>query len=467
MNKRKFLFLNLPHKDQIVRRYMCSYDSPESLLPPIELISLAAIAREDDNDVILLDSIVEKLSENEVIELINFHKPNSIVTITGFECYEQDIDCIRRIKHHFPTTQLVVFGYYASEFPKETLMNSGSDVIILGEPELTFSELIKTESLHEVGGICYMSGIEFIKNGESERIKHFGKLPIPAYDLLPKNKYYEPLIELPYEMIQSMRGCPYKCNYCVKSFGSVITSLSSHEILDHIKIWVDIHQVKTIRFIDDTFTLNRKRVLEICDKLIESKIQIAWMCLSRLDNLDYELLQKMSESGCKRIYLGIESGSTSVLEKLDKKTNIQAGLELLRTSKHFGIEFAAFFLGCLPFESENEFQESVSFARKSKINFASYNPMTPYPGTVLFDTFREQIEFSIYPYKNEWKDKQMYVRFEKRKSIFYRKFYLRFSFFIINFKLLVKYFHLIIPIGYKLIRSFFDEKAFIIGGIKK
>lgn len=467
MDNQKFLFLNLPHQDQIVRRYMCSYDSPESLLPPIELISLAAIARENHNEVILLDAIAEKLSETAVIKFIKHHNPDFIVTITGFECYEQDVDCIKKIKNQFPALQVITFGYYATQFPNETLLHSNSDIIILGEPDLIFKELINANSFTEVEGISYMLEERFVKNGTSMRIKNFGKLPIPAYDLLPKNKYYEPLVERPYGMIQTMRGCPYQCNYCVKSFGSLTTSLSSEEIIDHIKIWIELHQVKTIRFIDDTFTLNRKRVVDICNKIIESKLQISWMCLSRLDNLDFELLQIMAQSGCKRIYIGIESGSLSILEKLDKKIDIQSGLELLRSSKKLGIEFAAFFLGCLPFESENEFQESIDFAIQSNINFASYNPMTPYPGTTLFDEYRDQIDFSIYPYKNEWKNKEMYGNYQKRKSKFYRKFYLRFSFFAINFKLLFRYIHIVPLMGFKFVRSLFDKKVFIIGGIRK
>jgi anaerobic magnesium-protoporphyrin IX monomethyl ester cyclase len=249
MNKR-ILFLNLPYKNQIVRRYMCSYDSPESLLPPIELISLASVAREKVFQVELLDSIAEKKSFEDVVVYIKQYEPEYIVTLTGFECYEEDVNCIKNLKYHFPEIQLVTFGYYATEFPEETLRNSSSNFVLLGEPDMVFKEFLTNKNIE---GVCYIHEGEFINNGASKRIKDFEKIPTPAYDLL-KDKYFEPFVERPYGMIQTMRGCPYQCNYCVKSFGSFTTSLSANDIIEHVKIWIDLHKVKTIRFIDDTFT---------------------------------------------------------------------------------------------------------------------------------------------------------------------------------------------------------------------
>lgn len=464
--KKRILFLNLPYKNQVVRRYMCSYDSPESLLPPIELISLASVARQKGFDVTLLDAIADQKNEIDVISFIGDYKPHYIVSLTGFECYEEDVDCIKELKTNFPEVSFITFGYYATQFPEETLRHSLSDILILGEPDVIFNDFLINENRHEVSGICYLEEGEFIKNGNSKRIKEFDKIPIPAYDLL-HDKYYEPFVERPYGMIQTMRGCPYTCNYCVKSFGSLTTSLTSDEIINHIQIWIDLHQVKTIRFIDDTFTLNRKRVIEICDKIIENKIKISWLCLSRLDNLDEELVEIMVKSGCKRIYLGIESGSTSVLESLNKKMDVQKGLDLLRKSKKLGIEFAGFFLGSLPSESEEEFKESIRFATKSRINFVSYNPLTPYPGTSLFVKHREEINFSIYPYKNEWKDKEIYTIYEGRKKKFYTKFYFRLSFITINYKLLFKYIKFVPPMAVGLVKSLFNKNIFIIGGIRR
>src|SRR5690554_2318185 len=115
------LFLNLPNKEQITRRYMCSYVSPESLLPPLELISLAAIARNQHYKVKLVDAIAEKKSEKQITDDIIQYQPEIITTIIGFECYQEDVDCIKRLKTEFPAITFITFGYYATEFPEETL----------------------------------------------------------------------------------------------------------------------------------------------------------------------------------------------------------------------------------------------------------------------------------------------------------------------------------------------------------
>lgn len=446
---------------------MCSYDSPESLLPPIELISLASIAREKGHSVLLLDAIAEKKSGEEVLSFIKDKKPHVIVTIIGFECYEEDVNYIAKIKKENPDSHLIIFGYYATQFPEETLTHSKGDIVILGEPDEIFGNYIEDFDKENTGGICFFKSAVFIRNGESKRLKNLQEIPVPAYDLLPKDAYYEPFVELPYGMIQTMRGCPYQCNYCVTSFGKLTSSLTSEEVIKHIKIWKEIHGVKTIRFIDDTFTLNRKRVVEICEKIISNAIEIKWMCLSRLDNLDQELLKLMAEAGCVRIYMGIESGSESLLNKLDKKMDLTKGLHLIQSTKSFGIEYVGFFLGCLPFETRKEFRESISFAKKSKINFATYNPMTPYPGTILFNKYRNQIDFSIYPYKNEWKDKGLYQTYTKRKRTFYINFYFRLSFIINNRAILKKYIKEVVPKGRKLLRSIIDKKHFALGGIRQ
>jgi len=123
---------------------MCSYVSPESLMPPLELISCAAVAREwHEAEVKLIDAIAERLSVNETVEKIKVFKPSVIIGLTGFECYEEDVDTVKELKKQLPDSLFVLFGHYATNFPKETLVHSGADYVILGEPELVLNDLLK------------------------------------------------------------------------------------------------------------------------------------------------------------------------------------------------------------------------------------------------------------------------------------------------------------------------------------
>jgi len=469
---KKVLLLNLPNAEQITRRYMCSYVSPESLLPPLELISAGAVAREwNSAEVMLVDAIAEKLDTAAVAARIRAFAPDIILSITGFECFEEDMDILREVKGAFPSSTLILFGHYATHFPKETLTYSFADYIILGEPELIFSDLLKALEgempLEQVMGIAYLKSGELTVQGSGNRIPNPNELPMPALDLLPQGRnYYEPLMAEPYGMIQSARGCPYQCNYCVKSYGSKLTELTPERIVKEMREWKRIFNVRSIRFIDDTFTINRRRVLDICDQIIAADLGIAWACLSRTDNLDRELLIAMKRAGCVRIYFGMESGSQRMLDIYRKQVNTEEAKRTFHLCREVGIESAAFFMSGHPDETDEDFEHTVRFAKEAKLNFASFNPLTPYPGTSMYNLMADRIDFSIYPYRNTWKDSTIYDHFDRRKKAFYRRFYVRPAYLLRNAPVFVRNFDGFFTMGTGLLRYLAWDGKFVISGLK-
>lgn len=470
--KKKVLLLNLPNKEQITRRYMCSYVSPESLMPPLELIALGSVAREwHDAEVHLIDAIAEKLDNQSTIKRIQKFNPNLIVSITGFECFEEDMDICRLVKENNEQAKLILFGHYATTFPRETLTHSAADFVIMGEGDLIFHDLLKSlfgnKLIKDVKGIAYKREEQFAIQGAGERIPNPNELPIPCYDLLPEKAYYEPLMARPYGMIQTSRGCPYQCNFCVKSYGSKLTSLSVDRMVKEIKIWKDLHGIQSLRFIDDTFTVNKKRVIELCKRMIEEQFNLEWACLSRTDNIDRELLQWMKRAGCNRIYFGMESGSKRMLEMYHKKFTLEESLEAFALCREANIESAAFFMSGHPKELEADFQNTLEFVKNSELNFASFNPLTPYPGTPLFAELRDGLDFSIYPYRNTWKDKAVHKQFMVRKKTFYRTFYLRPSYMLKNWHIFIAHFREFVSIGMSLANYILlNGKSFVISGLK-
>lgn len=472
MNIKKLLVLNLPNREQITRRYMCSYVSPESLMPPLELISCAAVGRSWHNlDVRLLDAIAERKDTADTIRFIKEFAPDVIVSITGFECYEEDVDVFREVKEAFPAATFVYFGHYATHFSEATLIHSKADYIILGEPELVLNDLLtglQTNNTDAVQGIAYLRNNKIVTQGTAGRIRDPNQLPPPAYDLLPRNEnYYEPLMAKPYGMIQTMRGCPYLCNYCVKSYGSKVAQLKPERIVAEMRTWVDLHAVKAIRFIDDTFTVNRHRTIELCKAIIDGNLShIEWACLSRTDNLDEEVLTWMKKAGCKRIYFGMESGSQRMLDIYQKNVKTEDAMEALKQCRKAGIETAAFFMAGHPDELESDFTETLEFAKSANLNYASFNPLTPYPGTPLYNQIKHLIDFNIYPYKNEWKNQAIYDKFDMDKKRFYRGFYMRPLYFAGNLKIFIRNSKQILQLGFDMLRYLFWDKQFVISGLK-
>jgi anaerobic magnesium-protoporphyrin IX monomethyl ester cyclase len=470
----RFLFLNLPASEQVTRRYMCSYPSPESLLPPIELLSCAAVARACANiEVHLYDAIAEKSTLQDVSEYIDKLNPSFVVTLSGFECYEEDINSVRFLKTQKICVKWIWFGHYATTFPEETLRYSNADFIFRGEPELVLKSFIENINLNlaslgdRIRGIAYIENGVLATSGIAQRINDPNELPMPAYDLIssPKN-YYEPFTKGPYAMMQTTRGCPYSCNYCVKSYGTKLAQLSVDRIMEEIKTLKKLHNIRTLRFIDDTFTINKKRVTELCKRLIDEKLNIEWMCLSRTDNINEEMAVLMKKAGCKRIYFGVESGSQRMLNILGKGLNVKEALNTLLMLRKHGIETAGFFLSGHPEETDNDFFQSVRFSIDAKLSFVCFSPIQAYPGTAFFEQVKDKINFSIYPYKLEWIDAAVNEVFSKQKLVFYSRFYMRLSYLITNINVFSQYKGYVLKLGRNMLRYLFWDRRFVIGGIK-
>jgi anaerobic magnesium-protoporphyrin IX monomethyl ester cyclase len=466
------VLLNLPNSGKVTRRYMCSYVSPESLMPPLELLSAGACARAVNGaDVVLVDAIAERLGVRATLARIGRVAPDVVLTISGFECFEEDMAAIRKLKAALPQVHFTVFGHYATMFPEETLAACGADTVVMGEPEEVFSNLLTALEGHapidDVQGIARSVDGRPVRQGGSARIAEPGTLPMPAIDLIADSgPYHEPLMPRPYGMIQTARGCPYRCNYCVKSYGSRLTVLSPERVVEEMGEWKRLHGVRSIRFIDDTFTIDRRRVLAICRQIVDSGLNIPWACLSRTDNLDPEMLRAMREAGCMRIYFGMESGSQRMLDIYRKNTDADESLKALHQCREAGIQTAGFFIAGHPDETEDDFLLTLAFARKARLTFASFGPLTPYPGTAMFDEWKDRIDFSIHPYRNRWKDDGPLLHFDRWKTTFYRDFYFRWAYFADNMRVLFTHLPELTVLAFNMLRYLYGDRRFVIPGIK-
>eukprot|EP01034_Spumella_vulgaris_P013986 gene13986-17863_t len=174
---------------------------------------------------------------------------------------------------------------------------------------------------------------------------------MPAYEMVDTSHYFETLMPGPFTLIQTSRGCPVTCNYCV-------TTLKQEQ------------HIRSFRIIDDTFTVNKKRVIEICKGMVENNLRLKWTCLSRTDTLTEEMLYWMKKAGCVRIYFGLESGSQRMLDYYKKSINLAEAAETLRLCRKMGVETAGFFMAGLPIETADDFEQTIRFATKAQLTFA-------------------------------------------------------------------------------------------------
>jgi radical SAM superfamily enzyme YgiQ (UPF0313 family) len=428
------LFLNLPYIKKVARKYNCSYNTPTFLIPPLELLSLAGVFRAWHNGTpYLIDAIASSMNLEDVCRHIETMKPDIIVTIAGFEFLDHDIDSLNVIKTRFPDIPVVLFGHYAGIFHREIFNKSRIDYIIHGEPELIFHELLlaiqNRKNIAEINGISYRNAHADIHRPGGSRIPNPNELPMPAYDLLQIDHYSEPFFPKPYVTIQSARGCPYTCNYCVKTYGTKLTALTPENMLHYIQKLVELHRIRSFRFIDDTFTAVPSRVTAFCRLLIDHNLHyLKWSCFSRPDTLNREMLEYMKKAGCSRIYFGIESGSQKMLDFYNKGLQIAEVKDNLLYCRSLGIETVGFFMVGAPDETPDDLQQSIDFAISSKLDFITIFQFVAYPGTPIFRKMEQLLDFSVLPYQNRFKDEKLTLKAMRYQKHFFRKFYLRPSF---------------------------------------
>ncbi len=360
--------------------------------PPMGLAYLAAYLRErmaGEVDLQILDAIAERLDEQSLVDAIASRRPD----LVGFTATTLTANVVkrmaRRLRPLLPEAFQVVGGVHASCMPFDMLPEL--DASVIGEGEQTFHEICKRlQSGDDVEGIY---GTAVLRNGERRLapsrpyVENLDVFPFPARDLLPMSKYEH---EYPVKTANNRfatfftsRGCPWNCSFCSKArvWGTKARFRSPENIVAELEElragWNPSH----IFFYDDTFTANRQRVLDICDRLITGGFDFRWTCLSRADRLDDELVTVMRSAGCEGMQIGVESGNDETLKRMNKGENsdtIRKAFQLLH--KHKMRTKAYFLLGYFG-EDLDMMRRTVDFALELDPAYAFFSSFVPLPGT--------------------------------------------------------------------------------------
>ncbi len=422
-------FVNLPHKQPIVRRYMCSYYSPLFHFPPYDLLQLATCAREwNGAEVCLLDCIAEDCDEAGMHEFLARRGPDIVVALTGIESVSADLACVDRIKRMFPQITAVVFGHYPTIFSELVLEKTSVDVVLRNEPEESLSAYLAARS--EGGGITAIPGIagrdaagRVFVNPDT-RIADLDRLPFADYALIDVRKYEEPWLGGPWGAIFTARGCPFTCEFCIRTFGRKLVVKKPETVVAEMKEMVRAG-IRVIRFVDDTFTLSKTRVIEICRGILHEDVSVPWACLANVNTLDGEMLQWMKKAGCVRVLVGIESYSRKILNCLDKKIDPNKTNTALQRIRDAGMEAIGFVIVGAPEETEADFQETLKGVKRAPMDLMIVSIYVPYAGTPAYDRFKNDIVFNLIPYECRFKDERIGKEALERERRLYWHFYLR------------------------------------------
>jgi len=304
-----------------------------------------------------------------------------ITMLTG--TYKSAENIARICKEINKDTIVIVGGTHPTVLPEEVIISPYYDYVIRGEGEFSFLELANGTDPAKVNGVTYRGDDGRIQNNpDRDFIENIDALPLPGRDL-----YLNPSSNFDYGYILTGRGCPFDCTFCAskKIWKQTVRYRSPEKIFNELQEVYKKYGTRFFYFIDDTFTLNKSRAKKICSLIIENNLKIEWICDTRVDTLDFEILELMKNSGCIRIKLGIETGSTSILKSINKKITKRQILDIIAMIKKVGIEITAYIMIGFPDETNEDVKETIKFAEQIDVAYYSVSILAPYPGTEIYE----------------------------------------------------------------------------------
>ncbi|MDH5266093.1 MAG: B12-binding domain-containing radical SAM protein [Candidatus Bathyarchaeota archaeon] len=392
----KFSFINAgPYEgldEREARRSIASF-------PPLGILYLASVLEERGVEVSVLDQPARGFTVDDTVDWIEKENPD----ILGFSTFSTS-GCTAalissNVKERNPNIVIVLGNHYAT-FNSERILRKyfSVDITVRGEGEGTVIDLVgclrNKGKLKKVQGITFRNKKSIISTPARPLIKDLDCLPFPDRKLIDVD--YHSVIAganvapKKFTSIVSSRGCVYRCRFCscTQFARSRWRPRSVENTLEELHFLAS-EGYKQFIFVDDSFTLNKKRVIKLCRSMRKEKISMEWICEGRVDNCSYEMLREIAKAGCKVLYFGIESANQRILNYYNKQTTPKQSENAVRTARKAGIDVivGSFIVGA-PDETKEEIQNTIEFAKKIPIDFPQFNVLGIYPGTDIWNEFK-------------------------------------------------------------------------------
>lgn len=413
----KILFLNLPYKFNISRSSRWPEKTKSgTLYYPYWLCYAAGVCLERGYDVELIDCITRKYNIQKTVDEVLSYEPDYIMTeITTSTCHV-DYNTIKHIKKAFPKAKIIVGGTHATALSEQVLKEcTAIDIVVRQEYDFLLPDLIEAgDNFYELQGITYCLNGKIIKNMDRPWTENLDTLPFVSkvYEkFLNVEDYFYAFAQKPMVQIFSSRGCPYRCNFCSypeTMSGRNLRKRSVKNFVDEIEyICKHMPYIKEIFIEDDTFTADKKRVMEICDEIIRRNLKPTWSCNTRAD-LPYDVMKKMKEAGCRLLVVGYESGNQDVLNQTRKGIKLEQSLQFAENTKKLKIKvFGCFMIG-LKGDNRNTIEETFRFAKKVYPDMVFFQQAVPFPGTEFYHWVKDNGYLITEDY-SKWLNKDGYL----------------------------------------------------------
>jgi radical SAM superfamily enzyme YgiQ (UPF0313 family) len=366
--------------------------------PPLGLLYIAAYLQANtDHEVQVLDAQFDQDPEAGLRNRVREFDPDMIGMTAMTMTLLDVIAAVKIVKSVKEGVRVALGGPHVNIFPTETLELGNIDFVVVGEGEKTFERLLANmddeQALKKIPGLFFRLNGEIYSTGPSVPLNDLDELPFPARKLVPIKKYTSILAKRdPATTMFTSRGCPFQCAFCDRPhLGKKFRARSAINVVDELEECVNLG-IHEFLIYDDTFTVNKKRVIRICDEIERRGLDIGFDVRSRVDTVDEEVIIRLKRAGCQGIHYGVEAGVDRVLKALNKGITIDQVKDTFGFTKRAGLPILAYFMIGNPTETLEDVHATFRLINELAPDYLHLNVLCPFPGT---QTYREALERGI------------------------------------------------------------------------
>ncbi len=348
---------------------------------------IGAILKENHYDVEILNWHNINKTPEKIRDILIEKKPD----IIGFSILHANrwggIE-ISGIARQIDPNVKIVFGGIGATFLWEHFLTNFQEIdyVVIGEGEYSFLNLVgcikenDRKCIEEIRGIAFRKDGKAVRTKDAEPLRNLDKLPTPA-------KYFN------FQHLSLTRGCPGKCTFCgsPRFWGAKVRFHSSDYFVHQIELLYK-KGITFFYFSDDTFTISKKRVIEICQKILGKNLKIVWVAISQVNNVSEEVIFWMKRAGCIQISYGVESGSEKIRNSLNKNISTDNIKKAFSTTLKYGILARAYFIYGCPEETMETIGETIELIHRIKPLSTIFYILDIFPGTTLYEEYKRKFK---------------------------------------------------------------------------
>lgn len=381
--------------------------------PTLGLLYISAFLKAHQKKVTLVDSTFSTLSDwrKKILE----EQPDVIAFYTNLMTKVEVLRQLQFLKSELPKTTFVVGGPDVT-YNQENYLNAGFDIIVVGEGEQTMLELMET--LESNGDLSTVPGIAFLQDGNLQqndartKIKDLKELPFPDRSAIPFEKYLSVWQEHHGKRtanISTQRGCPYTCKWCSTAvYGQSYRRNDPERVVAEILHLQEDFGVEALWFVDDVFTVSHKWISALHAEFEKHQLIIPFEIITRAERLNETVLQQLKAMGCFRIWIGAESGSQKIIDKMDRRVTLEAVQQMMQLTQQMGMEAGTFIMVGYPGETHEDVKATMDHIERCNPDLLTITRAYPIKGTALYEEIEREI--TVQPDWNSSTDRE--IRFQ-------------------------------------------------------